>query len=156
LDALLRSFFQLVLGQRDVLCIVPISGHLRSKDSSRLERQLNLTCNFVADDSSFATRAIKVAIKYRNLCYEQSQCVPLTAETSSSTRSRKPISDNIKCHALERDFDEVIAYHSCKDLIIGKCDAIFVIPCSSVTTAMLQHISNINEQEKLLKYFMLV
>jgi hypothetical protein len=31
-DALLLNFFQPVFGQRDVLCVVPMSGHLHSKD----------------------------------------------------------------------------------------------------------------------------
>ncbi|KAG1855963.1 hypothetical protein F4604DRAFT_1590554 [Suillus subluteus] len=146
-DALLLNFFQPVLGQRDVL----------------LERELNFARNLVADDSSFATRAVKIAVEYQNLCYEQSQCVPLTAETSGCWKQAvaardqgNQFSDDIMCRALKSNFPEVIAYHSSKDPVTGKCDAILVIPCSGVTTAILRRISNIDEQEKLLRSFVLV
>ncbi|KAG2029592.1 hypothetical protein BDR03DRAFT_987657 [Suillus americanus] len=146
-DALLLNFFQPVPKQRDVL----------------LERQLNSACNLVADDSSFAARAIKVSDEYQALCIEQHQCVPLTPETSGSlwqaaTARDQAVqfSDDIRSRSLNNSFAEAVASHSSKDPITGKCDAILVIPCSGFATAVLQHISNIDEQEKVLESFMLV
>ncbi|KAG1814311.1 uncharacterized protein BJ212DRAFT_1588349 [Suillus subaureus] len=146
-DALLLNFFQPVLGQRDVL----------------LERHLNFARNLAADDPSFATRTIEVALEYQNLCLEQHRCVRLTAETSSNwtqTAAARDqaiqFSDDIERRDMKRNFGKVIAYHSSKDPIAGKCDAILVIPCSSVATAIPGHISGIDKQEKLLKSFMLV
>ncbi|KAG1860404.1 hypothetical protein F4604DRAFT_1957815 [Suillus subluteus] len=146
-DALLLNFFQPVLGQRDVL----------------LERQLNFARNLAADDSSFATRAVKVALEYRNLCLEQDECVPLTTETIGSWNQAMAARDqamqfydDIKRRTLNGNSVEVIACHSSEDPITGQCDAILVIPCSGVANAMLRRISNIDEQEKLMKSFILV
>ncbi|KAG1855961.1 hypothetical protein F4604DRAFT_1932104 [Suillus subluteus] len=146
-DALLLNFFQPVLGQRDVL----------------LERQLNLVRNLVVDDPSFATRAIDVAGEYTMLCLEQHLCVRRTAEISGSWKQTaaardqaNQFSDDIEGRDTKGKFAEVIADHSSKDPITGQCDAILVIPCSGVANAMLRRISNIDEQEKLQKSFMLV
>ncbi|KAG1814313.1 uncharacterized protein BJ212DRAFT_364751 [Suillus subaureus] len=146
-DALLLNFFQPVPKQRDVL----------------LERQLNFTRNLVADDPSFATRTIEVALEYQNFCLEQHRCVRLTAETSGNwmqTAAARDqaiqFSDDIEGRDMKGSFAKVIAHHSSMDPITGKCDAILVIPCSGVATAILGRISGIDEQEKLLKLFMLV
>ncbi|KAG2129723.1 uncharacterized protein EDB93DRAFT_1234411 [Suillus bovinus] len=146
-DSLLLNFFQPVPKQRDVL----------------LERQLNLTRNLVADDASFETRAVEVADEYHALCYEQFRCIPLTAETSGRLRQAAAgrdqaitFVDDIRHRHLEKDFAKVIADHSSKDPVTGICDAILVIPCSDVATAMLNCIPSIEEQETLLKSFMLV
>ncbi|KAG2358646.1 hypothetical protein BDR07DRAFT_1462916 [Suillus spraguei] len=146
-DALLLNFFQPVPSQRDVL----------------LERQLNFARNLAADNSSFATQAIKVAQEYQAFCLEQYQCFPPTTETFRSWTQAAAARDQamhfldaIHLRNLKRNFTELIAYRSSKDPVTGKCDAILVIPCSGVTTAILQHISSIEEKEKLLKYFMLV
>ncbi|KAG2031347.1 hypothetical protein BDR03DRAFT_1016227 [Suillus americanus] len=146
-DALLLNFFQPVLGQRDVL----------------LERQLNFARNLAANDSSFAIRAVKLTLEYRNLCLEQHDCVPLTAETSGTWNQAiaardqaHQFSDDIQRRNLGGSSAEVIACHSSMDPITGICDAILVIPCSGVANAMLRRISNIDEQEMLMKSFMLV
>ncbi|KAG2031345.1 hypothetical protein BDR03DRAFT_116281 [Suillus americanus] len=146
-DALLLNFFQPVLGQRDVL----------------LERQLNFARNLVADDPSFATRAIEVAGEYMTLCLEQHRCVRRTAETSGSWKQTAAardqatqFSDGIEYRDMKRNFAEVVACHSSKDPITGICGAILVIPCSGVANAILRRISNIDEQEELQKSFMLV
>jgi hypothetical protein len=128
-----------------------------------LERQLNFTRNLVADDSSFATRAIEVADEYLALCVEQYLSFPVTPETTGSLwqaaaarDQATQFSDDMRSRSLDKGFAETIAYHSSMDPVTGKCDAILVIPCSGVATAMLQRISSIDEQENLLKYFMLV
>jgi hypothetical protein len=162
-DALLLNFFQPVLGQRDVLCVVHMLGDLYSNHSSRLERQLNFARNLAADDPFFVARAVKVAVEYQYLCLQQHWCVRLTAETSGSWKQTAAardqaieFSDDIEHRDMEGKFAEVIAYHSSKDPITGKCDAILVVPCSGIAGAMLQRISSIDEQEDLLKSFMLV
>ncbi|KAG2361293.1 hypothetical protein BDR07DRAFT_1359144 [Suillus spraguei] len=146
-DALLLNFFQPVPSKRDVL----------------LERQLNLACNLAVDDASFASRANKATREYQNLCLEQEQCSPLTRETSGSWEQAAAArdqanqsSDDIKRRLSMGKFAEVIADHSSKEPVTGKCDAILVIPCSGVATAMLQRISSIEEKDKFLKFFMLV
>ncbi|KAG2355005.1 hypothetical protein BDR07DRAFT_1464761 [Suillus spraguei] len=146
-DALLLNFFQPAPSQRDVL----------------LGRQLNLACNIAADDASFASRANKVIREYRSLCLEQEECIPLTRETSGSWEQAvaardqaNQSSDDIKRRLLMGKFAEVIADHSSKEPVTGKCDAILVIPCSDVATAMFQSISSIEEKDKFLKSFMLV
>ncbi|KAG2351954.1 hypothetical protein BDR07DRAFT_1499783 [Suillus spraguei] len=131
-DALLFNFFQPVPSQRDVL----------------LERQLNLACNLAADDASFVSRAHKVTQEYGDLCVQQERCVPSTRETSSSWEQAAAArdqanqsSDDIKRRLLMGNFAEVIADHSSKDPVTGKCDAILVVPCSGVATTMTQRIS---------------
>ncbi|KAG2079289.1 hypothetical protein BDR04DRAFT_1086513 [Suillus decipiens] len=146
-DALLLNFFQPVPSQRDVL----------------LERQLNLLRNLAADDSSFATRASQVALEYHFLCSEQLRWIPLTTDISDSWKQARAahsqgaqFSDDTQIRSLQRNFAKVIAHHSSKDPVTGKCDAILVIPCSGVATAMLQRIFSTEEKDKFLKYFMLV
>ncbi|KAG2072975.1 hypothetical protein BDR04DRAFT_1073342 [Suillus decipiens] len=146
-DALLLNFFQPVPKQRDVL----------------LERQLNLARNLAADDSSFATRAIEVIWKYEDLCSAQDRYILLVAgtsgirdQTAAARNKAVQFSHEIGSRLERRDFAEVIARHSSKDPVTGKCDAILVIPCSGVATAMSQRISSTEEKDKFLKYFMLV
>ncbi|KAG1717685.1 hypothetical protein EDB19DRAFT_1179074 [Suillus lakei] len=148
-DALLLNFFQPVLGQRDVL----------------LERQLNVTRNLAADDSSFGIRAIEVARDYQGICSAQQQNLPLTPgpETNGSweqaaeaDQQALAFSLDITRRYLNGNFDEVIAKHSSLDPTTGKCDAVLVIPCSGAATTMLQPISSIDKQENLLKFFMLI
>ncbi|KAG2366672.1 hypothetical protein BDR07DRAFT_1479897 [Suillus spraguei] len=146
-DALLLNFFHPIPSQRDVL----------------LERHLNLACNVAADDASFALRAHKVTWEYQDLCLEQERCIPLTRETSCSWEQAAAARDqaiqfshDIRHRLLMGKFAEVIADHSSKEPVTGKCDTILVIPCSGVTTAMLQRISSIEEKDKFLKSFMLV
>ncbi|KAG2358483.1 hypothetical protein BDR07DRAFT_1362015 [Suillus spraguei] len=146
-DALLFNFFQPVPSQRDVL----------------LERQLNLACNLAADDASFVSRAHKVTQEYGDLCVQQERCVPSTRETSSSWEQAAAArdqanqsSDDIKRRLLMGNFAEVIADHSSKDPVTGKCDAILVVPCSGVATTMTQRISSVEEKDTFLKSFMLV
>ncbi|KAG2358622.1 hypothetical protein BDR07DRAFT_1611788 [Suillus spraguei] len=146
-DALLLNFFQPVPSQRDVL----------------LERQLNLACNNAADDASFASRANKVILEYRSLCLEQEECIPLTRETAGSweqaaaaVNQALQFSYDIRHRLLMGNFAEVIADHSSKDPVTGKCDAILVVPCSGVATTTLQRISSVEEKDTFLKSFMLV
>ncbi|KAG2358645.1 hypothetical protein BDR07DRAFT_1417213 [Suillus spraguei] len=128
-DALLLNFFQPVPLQR------------------MLERHLNLA----------------LALAYEAFCLEQLQCVRPTTETFGSwkqagaARSQAAqFSDDIGSRLERRNFAELIARHSSKDPVTGKCDAILVIPCSGVATAMLQRISSTEEKDKFLKHFMLV
>ncbi|KAG2031074.1 hypothetical protein BDR03DRAFT_986662 [Suillus americanus] len=146
-DALLLNFFQSVLGQRDVL----------------LERQLNLARNLAADDSSFATRARVVADAYENLCSQQFKSLVPTTDISGSweqavvaRHQAMQFSEDLARRHMKGNFVEVVTHHSSKDPCTGKCDAILVIPCSGVATAMFQRISGVNEQEKFLKFFMLI
>ncbi|KAG1808038.1 uncharacterized protein BJ212DRAFT_1485318 [Suillus subaureus] len=143
-DALLLNFFRPVLDQRDVL----------------LERQLNLARNLAADDSSFATRAQDVADAYESLCHKQQRSlVPTTGSWEQAVAARHQaiqFSEDLACRLEKGNFAEVIAYHSSKDPGTAKCDAILVIPCSGIAAAILQRISSIDEQEKLMKSFMLV
>ncbi|KAG2345373.1 hypothetical protein BDR05DRAFT_998507 [Suillus weaverae] len=143
-DALLLSFFQPILGQRDVL----------------LERQLNLARNLAADDSSFATRARKVADTYEDLCTKQQRSlVPSTGSQEQALFARYQaiqFSEDLASRCENGNFVEMVARHSSKDPRTGICDAILVISCPGVATAMLQHISSVNEQEKFLKSFMFI
>ncbi|KAG1723266.1 hypothetical protein EDB19DRAFT_2029127 [Suillus lakei] len=146
-DALLLNFFEPVLGQRDVL----------------LERQLNVTRNLAADDSSFAKRAIEVTRDYQDICYAQQRHLPITLETSEisdqaveAQHQALAFSTDITHRCVNGNFAEVITKHSSRDLLTGKSDAVLVIPCSGAVTPMLQHISNIDKQENLLKFFMLI
>ncbi|KAG1777322.1 hypothetical protein EV702DRAFT_969844 [Suillus placidus] len=143
-DALLLSFFQPILGQQDVL----------------LERQLNLARNLAADDSSFATRARKVADTYEDLCTEQQRSlVPSTGSRKQALFARYQaiqFSEDLASRCENGNFVEVVARHSSKDPVTGICDAILVISCPGVATAMLQRISSVNEQEKFLNSFMFI
>ncbi|KAG2129704.1 uncharacterized protein EDB93DRAFT_109566 [Suillus bovinus] len=143
-ESLLLNFFQPVPKQRDVL----------------LERQLNLTRNLVADDPAFETRAIDVINRYQEFCLEQNLCVKSAVETSGSWEQAAAARDQANKFAddlVRREgFAETIGNHSCKDPVTGKCDAVLVIPCSDVATAILKRISSIDEQDPLLKSFMLV
>ncbi|KAG2129702.1 uncharacterized protein EDB93DRAFT_1234381 [Suillus bovinus] len=149
-ESLLLNFFQPVPKQRDVL----------------LERQSNLTRNLVADDPSFETRAIDVINRYQEFCLEQDWRARTAAEASGSWRQTAAVRDQANKFLddfMERNerkgfatFAETIAHHSSKDPATGKCDTVLVIPCSNVATAMLKRISSIDEQETLLKSFMLV
>ncbi|KAG2358626.1 hypothetical protein BDR07DRAFT_263557 [Suillus spraguei] len=146
-DALLLNFFQPAPSQWDVL----------------LERQLNLARNPAADDTSFASRAIKVTEEYQDFCIEQRRCVPLTRETAGSweqaaaaENQAMQFSYDIMHRLLMGNFAEVIADHSSKDPVTGKCDAILVVPCSGVATMTLQRISSVEEKDTFLKSFMLV
>ncbi|KIK33990.1 hypothetical protein CY34DRAFT_665523 [Suillus luteus UH-Slu-Lm8-n1] len=65
-------------------------------------------------------------------------------------------SDDIRHRYRNKGFAKAIAYHSSKDSGTGECDAILVITCSGVATATLQHISSVNDEEKLPKSVMLV
>ncbi|KAG2072970.1 hypothetical protein BDR04DRAFT_1152855 [Suillus decipiens] len=142
-DALLLNFFQPIPSQRDVL----------------LERQLNLARNFAADDTSFASRAIKVTREYQDFCTEQERCIEETAgsweQAAAAENQAIQFSHDIKRRLLMGNFAEVIADHSSKEPVTGKCDAILGIPCSGVATAMLQGISA-TEKDKFSKSFMLV
>jgi hypothetical protein len=146
-DALLLNFFQPVLGQRDVL----------------LERQLNLPRNLAADDSSFATRARVIVNAYDYLCSTQFNSLIPTTDTSGSweqamvaLQQATQFSVDLGQRCLKGNFVEVVARHSSLDPGTGKCDAILVIPCAGVATAMLQRISGVDEQEIFLKSFMLI
>ncbi|KAG2085064.1 hypothetical protein BD769DRAFT_553310 [Suillus cothurnatus] len=146
-DALLLNFFQPVLGQRDVL----------------LERQLNLPRNLAADDSSFTTRARVVANTYDNLCSTQfNYLVPTTdiycswRQAAVARQQAMQFSVDLGQRYMKGNFVEVVARYSSLDPGAGKCDAILVIPCSGVATAMLQRISGVDEQENFLKSFMLI
>ncbi|KAG2358618.1 hypothetical protein BDR07DRAFT_1611785 [Suillus spraguei] len=146
-DALLLNFFQPAPSQRDVL----------------LERQLNLARNPAADDTSFASRAIKVTEEYQDFCTEQRRCIPFTRETASSWEQAaaardqaNQFSDDIIRRLSMGNFAEVIADHSSKDPVTGKCDAILVVPWSGVATMMTQRISSVEEKDTFLKSFMVV
>ncbi|KAG1836825.1 hypothetical protein DFJ58DRAFT_817505 [Suillus subalutaceus] len=147
-DALLLNFFQPVLGQRDVL----------------LERQLNFARNLRCRDS-FPSRhePSRSLSNTRTSVLEQHRCVRLTAETSGSwaqTAAARDqafqFSDDIDRRDMNRNAAEVIACHSSQDPLTGQCDASSSFHVPGFATVMLQHISNIGEQEKLLEYFMLV
>ncbi|KAG2358643.1 hypothetical protein BDR07DRAFT_1379277 [Suillus spraguei] len=149
-DALLLNFFQPVPNQRDVL----------------LEQQLNFARNLAVDavnDPSFALRAIEIADAYQTFCTEQFRCVSFSRETSDSWEQAaaahlqaSKFSVDTRRNSQDERFAQVVAYHSSMDLATGKCDAILVIPCSGVATAMCQRVSSIDEKAKLLKSFMLV
>ncbi|KAG2358640.1 hypothetical protein BDR07DRAFT_1522616 [Suillus spraguei] len=137
--------------------------HLRSNHLSRLERQLNLARNLAADDSSFATRAIEVIWEYEDLCSAQDRYIFLIAgtsgirdQTAAARNKAAQFSQDIGSRLERRNFAELIARHSSKDPVIGKCNAILVIPCPGVAAAMLQRISSTEERDKFLKHFMLV
>jgi hypothetical protein len=162
-DSLLLNFFQPVFGQRDVLCVVHMPGHLKSNYLFRLERQLNLPRNLAADDSSFATRARFVASTYVTLCSTQFTSLVTTTDTSGSweqamvaQRQAMQFVVDLGQRNTEGKFVEVVAHHSSLDPCTGKCDAILVIPCPGVATAMLQRISGVDQQENFLKSFMLI
>ncbi|KAG2358634.1 hypothetical protein BDR07DRAFT_1489232 [Suillus spraguei] len=162
-DALLLNFFQPAPSQRDVLCVIHMPGDPHCNYSSRLERQLNLARNPAADDTSFALQANKVIQEYRSLCLEQEQCIPLSRETAGSWEQAAAaenqavqFSHDIRHRLLMGNFAEVIADHSSKDPVTGKCDAILVVPCSGVATTTLQRISSVEEKDMFLKSFMLV
>ncbi|KAG1717263.1 hypothetical protein EDB19DRAFT_2048173 [Suillus lakei] len=132
-DALLLNFFQPVLGQRDVL----------------LERQLNVTRNLAADDSSFGYEPSR-SLETTRVSVLQQQNLPLTPgpETNGSweqaaeaDQQALAFSLDITRRYLNGNFDEVIAKHSSLDPTTGKCDA---------------PISSIDKQENLLKFFMLI
>ncbi|KAG2115581.1 hypothetical protein BD769DRAFT_1073401 [Suillus cothurnatus] len=144
-DALLLNFFQPVLGQRDVL----------------LERQLNLPRNLAADDSSFATRAQVVADAYDTLCSAQFRALTINTygswqQAAVARQHAMQFSVDLGQRHVKGQFVEVVARHSSLDPGTGKCDAILVIPCPGVATAMLQRISGVDEQENFLKSFMLI
>jgi hypothetical protein len=119
--------------------------------------------NLAADDSSFSTRARFVASTYVTLCSTQFTSLVTTTDTSGSweqamvaQRQAMQFVVDLGQRNTEGKFVEVVAHHSSLDPCTGKCDAILVIPCPGVATAMLQRISGVDQQENFLKSFMLI
>jgi hypothetical protein len=121
---------------------------------------LNLACNLAVNDSSFATKAVEAADEYHTLCTDQYKCFdvdsPGAEQFEAAFNEAHRLLTEVRKRAKNTDFADKIETHSSKDPVAGICDAILVIPYSGGATAMLKGISSSDEQEKLLKSFMLV
>ncbi|OJA11657.1 hypothetical protein AZE42_08379 [Rhizopogon vesiculosus] len=145
-DALLLKFFQPVAGERDVL----------------LERRLNFPRNAAVHDASFAQRAVSLTEDYEEFCVAQRRSlapnqVDLRSQASAAQAQAIQYTEDIKSRAAEENFFEDIAEHSRREPDKGVSDAVLVIPCSRITTAILECIhGGKTAHDRFLKTFVLV